>query len=195
MTNSTPVVYMDACCFIDMAKSTLKVPTKVERGAHIFFLRKFLEASRAKDASVYTSTITVVECVKVTDDTSPGNTLIDDDEVKRLFRGMLMSGKSGVIPVMPTPRITERARDLRWSHDVTCKPMDAMHLATAFEMKCTHFLTTDGRLGEANIARIKSLGLKVCTADQISGLLPSAYTQMPLPSKKSGDDASVGVAT
>ena len=190
MTSSTPVVYMDACCFIDLAKSAMKIPTKVDRDSHIFFLRKFLDAARARDAAVYTSTISVVECVKLTDDTSLGGTLIEDDRVKALFKGMLMSGKSGVTPVMPTPVITDRARDLRWNHAVTCKPVDAMHLATAMAMKCTHFLTTDGRLGAANIARISALGLIVCTADQIAALLPTAYAQLPLqPKRPAGDEA------
>lgn len=192
MTSSTPVVYMDACCFIDMAKFAMKIPTKVDRDSHIYFCRKFLDAARAKDATVYTSTISLVECVKLTDESSPGGTLIEDDRVKTLFKGMLMSGKSGVTPAMPTPAITDRARDLRWNHAITCKPMDAMHLATAMAMKCTHFLTTDGRLGAANVARIAALGLVVCTADSIAALLPTAYAQLQLqPKRPAGGDATI----
>jgi len=178
--SSVPTIYMDACCFIDLAKSLLKVPVQKEREPHLFFCRKFIEASRKGDAVVYTSTITVVECVKA-DDASIGNvsnSAVDEERVKALFKGMLMSAKSGVLPVMPTIAIIEAARDLRWNHGITCKPMDALHIATARAMKCGHFITTDKRIGAENITKLAALGLAVCSADSIADLLPSEYRQL-----------------
>ncbi len=177
---ANPVVYMDACCFIDLAKSALSVPTLREREPHIFYCRKFLDAARAKDAVVYTSTISVVECVNIKDTTAPGCPIVEDDGARTLFRGMLMSAKSGVMPVMPMPKITELARDLRWVHDITCKPVDAVHIATALAMKCSHMFSTDGRLGAENIRKISALGLTVCTADRAVELLPDQYRQYTL---------------
>ena len=179
-----PIIYMDACCFIDLAKSALSVYTKPDREPHIFYSRKFLDAARANQILVYASTITIVECVVVKDETKPGQPIVEEDAVKPLFRGMLMSGRSGVMPVIPTPKISEAARDLRWTHGITCKPMDALHLATAIEMKCTHFITTDN-LGAENIKKLSSFRLAVCPADQASHLLPSQYRQFEL---KPADD-------
>jgi predicted nucleic acid-binding protein len=174
------VVYMDSCCFIDMAKTALSVPTVAKREPHIFYCRKFLDAARAKEVTVHTSTMTMIECVQITDSSKPGNPPVEDEAIKPLFRGMLMSAKSGVMPVIPTPRITEDARDLRWTHEITCKPIDALHIATALAMKCTHFFTTDSQIGADNIRKIGNLGLIVCTADQAADLLPSNYRQFVL---------------
>jgi len=48
-----PGIYMDACCFIDLAKTALSVHTSPKREPHIFYCRKFLDAARAKDVNVY----------------------------------------------------------------------------------------------------------------------------------------------
>ena len=175
-----PVVYMDSCCFIDLAKTSLSVPTIATREPHIYYCRKFLDAARASDVILYTSTMTTIECVVITDSSKPGSPPVEDDGVKALFRAMLMSTKSGVMPVIPTPLITETARDLRWNHDVTCKPMDALHIATALRMKCTHFFTTDSKLGRENIKKIADLGLVICSADLAVDLLPDQYRQFAL---------------
>gem|GEM_PF-4338707 len=133
---------------------------------------------------VYTLTVTAVECVKLTDDTVPGGPTRDDDTVRDLFKKMLMSGRSGVIPVMPTPVITELARDLRWRHGITCKPMDRLHIATAMAMKSSHFFTTDDKLGQQNVAKINALGLAVCRANSVSEMLPDRYRQLTLEGSK-----------
>jgi hypothetical protein len=93
---------------------------------------------------------------------------------------MLQSDTSGVIPVAATPLIAEGARDLRWKHAITVKPMDAIHVATAIRMKCSHFVTTDGKLGAENIKRVAAMGLTVCRADALSLLIPSKYLQIEI---------------
>lgn len=177
---SKPAVYMDSCCFIDLAQTALSIPTIPNREPHIFYCRKFLDAARADELTVYTSTTTMIECVVMKDSSKPGSPVVEEDGVKLLFKRMLLSTKSGVMPVIPTPLITEAARDLRWDHDVTCRPMDALHIATALRMKCTHFFTTDEGIGRENKQKIALLGLVICTADQAVDLLPNQYRQFVL---------------
>lgn len=180
---SNPLVYFDACCFIDLAKTRLSIPTLSEREKHIYFCRKLLEASRAKEVIVYTSTVTMAECVKLEDTSRPnGQQTVADERVQKLFKGMLQSGV-GVMPVAATPAITEAARNLRWKHGITVKPMDAIHIATALAMKCTHFVTTDDKLRVENVKRIAGLGLTVCRADVLSLLVPSKYLQIEIQPK------------
>lgn len=171
-------VYFDTCCFIDLAKTHLKLQLDANREPHVFFCRKFLDAARSKECVVLTSSLTLTECTHVKDKSQPeAKQIIKSDEVKRLFQGMIMSGKSGVIPVQPTPLIVEKARDLVWEHRANLRSLDALHIATALHQKCTHFITTDN-LGEENIRIINSLGLPVCTADKISYLLPDHHKQL-----------------
>ncbi|WP_421886436.1 type II toxin-antitoxin system VapC family toxin [Methylibium sp.] len=184
MMSSLSSFYMDSCCFIDMAKKAIQVPMDADREPHIFFCRKFIEAARAKHLAIYTSTITAVECVKLTDDTKPGGPTREDDSIKELFKKMLMSGRSGVMPVMPTPVITELARDLRWNHGITCKPIDRLHLATALAMNCSHFFTTDDKLGQQNVSKLGTLGLAICRSNAAVELLPDQYKQLPLEGSK-----------
>lgn len=161
-----------------MAQSTLNLSAQVEREPHIFYCRKFLEAARNKEVSIFTSTLAVVECTHVKDRSKPsGKQAVMTDEVKHLFRGMLLSARSGIMPVQPTPTIMESARDLKWDHGSTLRPMDAIHVATAFAMRCTHFVTTDA-LESADI--LNALGLAICKADDIAHLLPDRYRQLAL---------------
>jgi hypothetical protein len=177
MASSREKLYFDSCCFIDCARSELKLDDQQAREPHIFFCRKLLEASRAgAHVEVITSTFAVVECVFVRD-SSAGKHAIEDDRVKALFKAMLLSGKSGVIPVMPSPAITELARDLRWVNGISCRAADRVHLATAIAMRCSHFVTTDGKLGAENVEKLQKQGLLVATADSLAHLLPDHYKQ------------------
>lgn len=174
-------IYFDACCFIDLAQHELQLNATNAREPHVFYCRKFLEASRAKELTVFTSTITISECVSIKNEfLSDQDKRIHPPEVKRLFEGMLMSAKSGVMPVQPTPRMIQAARDLRWVHTAKFKPMDSIHIATAIAMKCSHFVTTDTKLGQESIDIAKGLGLAICNAADIAHLLPTKFRQLAL---------------
>ena len=174
--------YFDACCFIDMAAHGMGIATKAEREPHVFFCRKTLEASRASEAEVFTSTLTLMECSFVRDNSKPpGQEIILNDKVKSLFNAMIMSTKAGVMPVQPTPKILRAARELRWTHGITLSTMDALHVATAMEMKCSHFITTDRNFKVENLKKIEAMGLAVCSAESVSHLLPHKYGQLPFP--------------
>lgn len=171
-------VYLDACCFIDLAQHGLKLKADADREPHVFYCRKFIDAARAKEAIVLTSTLTITECSFVKDISKPEHERkIKTDEVRRLFQGLLLSGKSGVLPAQPTPLIVEKARDLVWVDGATLKAMDALHVATALHHKCSHFITTDN-FGEESLAIIRGLGLAVCSADKIAHFLPDHHKQL-----------------
>lgn len=174
-------LYFDACCFIDLVTHTLRFPTIAARADHIYFCRKFIDAARNKEALIITSTLTVTECTHVRDESkAEKEKIIKTEQVKRLFQGMLLSGKSGITPAQPTPQIIELARDLVWVHGTNLQPMDSLHVATALFHNCTHFITTDGLRNDENKKILNDLGLAVCQADEISHLLPSHHAQMQL---------------
>lgn len=172
-------VYLDTCCFIDLASRQLNIPIVEKRDSHIFICQQLIKASQKQEVTVYTSTLTSVECRSIKDRTATPPKNIITPELKDLFNRILMSGKSGVYPVMPTPRIIEMSKDLAWKHEITTKPFDSLHIATALMMKCSHFITTDD-IGSTNISKLRELGLIVTSANNLTDVLPHKYLQMPL---------------
>ena len=137
-----------------------------EREREIWFLKKLLEAAKDGHISVLTSTITIAECQHANG--------VADDQVQRLFRGILTSGQY-VVLVQDTVLVAERARDLRWVHNIALDGADAVHVASALEMGCVEFITSDGRiLGRAQ--ELAALGLRVVSALD-TGYLPAEYRQ------------------
>jgi predicted nucleic acid-binding protein len=180
---TNPRLYFDTCCFLDMLQHGLKISPKPDRAPHVAFCKMFLEAARSGDVEVYTSTLTVAECVCVTDESDPSNhKRILTPEVKRLIDGMIMSARSGVMPLQPTPGIVKAARDLEWVHGARFTPMDSLHVASALAAKCDYFITTDGKLdskGGATVVRGVT-GLGFCRADALAHLLPNSARQLPI---------------
>lgn len=120
--SAKPRVYFDSCLFIEMAKTALNKPVDNNRHNEIWFCKKLLEASRDGEIEVFTSMITIAECLHVDTITNI------DDETKRLFRGMLTSGNSGVTPVSISIFTVSDARDIVWKQNIqnpsatTCLP-------------------------------------------------------------------------
>src|SRR5580692_8846409 len=97
---------MDSPCFIDMAKSAIgKSPDA--SADDVWHLKKLLEAAKAGDLAVFTSSLSVAECSHAEG--------VADAEVQRLFKGLLTSGQY-VYLVQDSVLVAERARDLRWVH-------------------------------------------------------------------------------
>ncbi|MHB1250202.1 MAG: PIN domain-containing protein, partial [Polaromonas sp.] len=112
-------------------------------------------------------------------------------EVKRLIDGMLMSGKSGVMPVQPVINIVKAARDFHWVHGVMqISPLDALHVATAMHMKCDYFVTTDQKLKDMLKDIAGKIGIRFTTADSIKNLLPTEAGQFELVLPKAKPPAS-----
>ena len=163
--NDKPRIYMDACCFIDMAKQAARILPS-GRGNEVWFLRNLLEAAKDKEIQVYTSVLSVVECTHADGNVNAG--------VRDTFTRLLMSGQY-VTLVQPTPFVAADGRDLRWKHGIMLHGADYLHVASAISVQCAEFLTTDGRITK-NAGKIKMLGLQVLPAEQ-TACLPDKYKQ------------------
>jgi hypothetical protein len=128
-----------------------------ERAEDIPFLKQILRGSFYHEMDVYTSVLSVAECQAAY---SPGmDKKILNDEVKQLFRDILTSGQY-VVLVQPTILIAERARNLYWAHDLSFGGADAMHLASALEMRCDEYLTFDDKIHK-KAQGLEKLGISV----------------------------------
>lgn len=139
------------------------------------YYKAMLRASRDNEIVVVTSFLTAVECTHVTD---KEDKKILTDEVKRLFDSVILSGLEGVNPIFPTHDIIKMARDLNWIHEITCKPYDRLHLATALMKECVEFITTDTNSidRDGNIKKLENLGLKIIDPLKTK-VLPKKYLE------------------
>ena len=169
-------VYIEACPFIDMAKEKIgRLPSG--REDDVWFCKKLLEASRNGDIQVMTASLTISECQHADG--------VIDERVQTLFKGMLTSGQY-VVLVQDSPLVAERARDLRWVHDIRLGGADAHHVASALEAGCKEFITTDGKIYD-NREKLRELGLRVIRANETEAL-PSEYRQGSLLDFQSSED-------
>jgi hypothetical protein len=160
---SKPRSYLDACCFIDLAKQAIGT-LPADRADHAWYTWKLLEANRNEDIELFTSTLTIAECTHADG--------VMDDRVKNLFMRLLMSGQY-VRLVQPTPFVAADGRDLRWRHGIVLRGADYIHLASAMTIKATEVLTTDkGFLDQA--AHIAALGLRPLVPS-LTSVLPDHY--------------------
>ncbi len=78
--------------------------------------------------------------------------------------------------------VAERARDLRWKHNIRLKGADAIHVASAIEAQSTEFLTWDTDISKPKVADklkvLASFGISVITPKQTK-LLPPLYSEAP----------------
>jgi len=161
-------LYMDSTCFIDMAKGDVgNLPEPLRQD--VWFCKKLLEAHRDGKVQVFTAMLTVAECQHVDG--------ICDDKVQRLFHSLLTSGQF-VSLVQDTIIIADRARKLKWIHNVSLKGADSLHIASALEMECSEFLTSDKHFISCADEGPK-LGIRIIHPNE-TGLLPSDYRQKSL---------------
>jgi len=159
-------IYLDAVLIIDMAEYEAK-PTK-DREFEVWLCKQALTAARDNKIQVFTSLLSVSECTTVAPDLpSP------PAETRRFLDMLLLSGKSGITIVALRQVIAIRARDLRWAHEINLKGADAIHIATAMEMKCDELWTRDDRIWKKR-TEIAQLGLNVVKPAETS-VLPEDY--------------------
>jgi len=169
-------VYMDSCCFIDVAKYDLghrdKIDSLADKEEHIKACIKMLDAAKKGNLRVLTGNITISECQHLSG--------FVDEEVKRLFQSILTSGRIVRI-VADSIFVAERARNLMWDYQIKMGGADAHHIATALESNCAEFITSDkGILKWAS--EVEKLGLKVIRADEskeLAACLPGTDSTPP----------------
>jgi hypothetical protein len=177
MSESLP--YIDTCGFIDLIKYgrghalSADAAQNAERLKDCWFLGRLCDASRDGAIWIVTSILTISECVHIGDATPI------DQPTRDLIVDFLSSGK--VVDLAEADIfIAERARSLWWDHNIRLKGADGIHVATAIEMRCTEFITTDARIrDQANkfgkaIAAIRGIGLNVIRATDTAAL-PQEY--------------------
>lgn len=158
-------IYLDSCCFIDIAKQSIGNLVRA-READVWHTWKILEAHKAGEVLAYTSVVTITECTHADS--------IMDAKVRDVFTRLLSSGQY-VALVQPTPFIAMDGRDLAWKHKIALRGVDFLHVASGLAVKCTEFLTTDTKI-QSQSAKIEKLGMRVCTSSQ-TVLLPDKYRQ------------------
>ena len=170
------LVYIDACTIIDLAKFKAGSPfakadeVQTARERDVWRVERLLAASRDKVIKVITSSISVAECTHLKD-SNP----IPDADTQRFFSELLSSGKSGFFLVQPGHVIMEKARDLRWRHQIYLGSCDSVHVATALHAGCSEFLTRDQKITQQK-AKLAQLKLTVSVPND-SLLLPEKYAQ------------------
>jgi predicted nucleic acid-binding protein len=166
-------VYIDTCCFIDLARVEIKDRLDTDRENDAWHIKKLMEAHRDGEIRLFTSAITIVEC-------RHGGQNPPSEEIKSQFSRLLMSGQY-VQLVQPTPFIMVDGRDLTWVHGLNIKGADSIHVASALDRKCEEFLTSNGRLARfgQHGSTLQRLGL-ACKPARETQCLPTKYRQLEL---------------
>lgn len=166
--SDVPRIYLDSAPLIDLVKIRVGVKPTGSVETDVWTLNRLLAAGRAGEVALFTSTLTVAECTHVSD---PAKL----EAAKPFFLGLLASGKGGIAFIQPTFTIAERARNLRWVHDLSFKGADALHVASAIHLGCREIITGDGKIIKAS-QLLQAMGVRTCRAGD-TALLPSKYRQ------------------
>lgn len=164
-------IYVDSAPIIDLVKFKVGVNLDPERERDAWHLERMLHAARDGKVLVFTSSLSIAECVHVED----RNKL---EQAKPFFLGLLASGRSGFALVQPTLSMMEKARELRWINGLPLKGADAVHAAAALQFRCGECWTRDGRFVQGAFV-FNTLGLRICTPSE-TNLLPDEYRQEDL---------------
>jgi predicted nucleic acid-binding protein len=149
---------------------------KTEREEDIPFLKQILQAAFNGEIEVYTAILSVAECQAASAGlNSPVQGRIITDDTKKLFREILTSGQY-VVLVQDTILIAERARNFSWVHDLNFSGADAVHLASALEMRCDEYLSFDEK-PHKHAAQLEMLGLSVLLPRNTKSLTKAAIIE------------------
>jgi predicted nucleic acid-binding protein len=171
-----PKVYFDACCFIDLVKKKKGIPLiEPDREEHVDFCKRLIKACRDDKIEIHTSYLTNLECLFLKDEQ---RRKLLDDEIKRLFDSIILSGESGIIPIESSYIVFEKAKELSWLHGIIFKgAMDSIHIASALLVGCDEFITTDRKSFESIKESIERLGIKIIFHAKDTKCLPKEYMQ------------------
>jgi predicted nucleic acid-binding protein len=165
---SEPHIYCDANPIIELVKSS-RGTSDPAFAPDCQMMQRILHAANNKDILLFTSSVSIVECVSAGEDYGK--------EVQEFLVNVLTSGRMFKL-VQDSIFIAEQARDLRWKHNIKLKTMDAIHVASALEADCTEFLTCDTDMSRPKVAEkinlLGKLGISV-VRPSLSQLLPPRY--------------------
>ena len=167
-------IYIDTCCVIQSVKGSIDNRDGFSQ-RDLDYIKMILEAGLKGDVKLFTSSVTVTECLHTGDGTN-----IPED-AKRLFKTVLTSGHIMTLKYVDL-FVVERARDFRWVHGINLKPLDSIHLASALETKCDEFWTGDcfgGVEDEKRKHLSETFDIRVILPSETT-LLPSDYKQRNL---------------
>lgn len=167
--STKPRVYMDSCCYIELALQSIGRHDS-GREDDLWHLKELLNAAFDGEIESLTATLSIAECAHAKGDIS--------DDVKTLFKKFLTSGRY-VLLIQDSVLVAERARNLRWVHGLALSGADAIHIASALELKCDEFLTWDERL-LAKATELEALALPVRVPHD-TACLPNSYRQQQFP--------------
>ena len=172
-TKTRAAVYLDSCCFIDAVKASVgNLPSG--RVDDVWHIKKLLEAHKAGEIVVVTSTLSIGECVAV----EPGQAVVPAN-VQEIFRRLLTSGQFLVLQPQ-TPRTGQIVQDLRWKHNLVLKGQDALHIAAALEYGVREFVSTDDQLRKPRMIlaaqKLANSGIRFIRAASTTSL-PEHYRQ------------------
>jgi predicted nucleic acid-binding protein len=132
-------------------------------------MKRLCDASRDGTIRIVTSVLTVSECLHI------GDADPVDQPTRDLIVDFLTSGR--VVDLAEADIfIAEKARSLWWDHNIRLKGADGIHVATALEMGCTEFITTDARVRDQTnkfsnaIVALRGIGLNVIRGSQTAAL-------------------------
>jgi predicted nucleic acid-binding protein len=152
---SSPRIYCDANPIIELAKLSKKTHDPA-RERDLWFLGQMLKAADNGELELYTSSISIAECVAAGDDWSK--------DVQEFFIGVLSSGRMFRL-VQDSIFVAEQARDLRWNHNLVLRGADAIHVASAMEAECTELISWDADMNNPRsiekAAVLQKLGINV----------------------------------
>ncbi|MEO1207716.1 MAG: PIN domain-containing protein [Pseudomonadota bacterium] len=166
---TTPKIYMDACCLLEVLKGAKGVSDQ-ERAQQLDIITRTLRASRNGDVQVFTSMVSVSEVLYLDKNEKPPT-----DSNKLLIERLLMSGRDGVSIVSLVPTTVLTARDLSWNQSVYGRSVDMIHLASAIQAKAGELFTLDGRLAKKFDKDVVS-GCRIIAPNE-TRLLPNDYKQ------------------
>lgn len=170
-------LYLDSNAIIDLIKQKVGANLSPEREQDAWYVDRLLEASRLRRLRIFTSALSIIECVHVGDQSK-------DQASRPFFDGLLQSGKSGIVLIQPTTSIIDKARSLRWVYGSTLKGIDAIHAASAMHFRCTEFLSRDENFLR-NSKILQEMQLRTCAPSE-TVLLPAEFRQQTIDYGKSG---------
>lgn len=168
-------IYIDSCCFISLANYKITGNHEHGRDKDNDYLSKILHAAYDNRITLYTSTLTIAECLCIKDK----DTKVYNDDVQQKFNSILLSGF--ILHISPDIFVTSRARDLLWKHNITgLGGADSVHIASAISVGCKEFITLDGIKKRNGLLKSKGefikLGLSIILPSETK-FLPDEYLQ------------------